>query len=669
MKRLLTVGFTIAIQCIMAQDTYFISFKDKGDISQLITQPEQYLSPKAIERRTKYNIAIDAHDVPVKTEYVNAVKLNGGSVKYQSKWGNGVIAVIENSDTNKIHQLPEVKKLKLIKRGGSMSPTLEESKLDLPEIAADYGDATSHIEMINANGLNDDGYTGQDKIIAVLDAGYRGVNTLTNFAHLMNNNQIVSTWNFADEISDVYIHSDHGTSVLSLMAAKDGNNPFGIAPDAQYALFITEDRDGENLIEEYYWMIGAERADSLGADIINSSLVYYDHDLAEHKNYKSDLDGNTAVITNAADRAAHKGILVVNSAGNEGSSSWGTIAFPADADSILTVGSVDANEQMSSFSSNGPTADNRLKPDICAQGGGTYIVPYDGNIRKSSGTSLSSPIIAAFAACIWQTKPELNNMELIEYLKSISSNRATPNPQIGHGIPYYDKSQNGIGIIANFKADKYKINEGEVVNFSDISFNNPASWSWEFEGGDPALSTDQNPSVSFATPGEYKVTLTVNGSSGSDSKSIEGYIKVSNTGKGCDAVDYDASLAYSSGDHVAYNGMEYQAKWWTKGDIPGSSGNSGVWEVVGPCLITNIHEREVYEFNSYPNPFNTNTTFVNSSFKNVPVQVLDINGRVLESFTVESQQMKAFGTHFKPGVYFVRFMHDGKTGIERVVKY
>lgn len=669
MKRLLTLSLIIVIQCGIAQNTYFVSFKDKGDISQLIAKPEQFLSPKAIERRHKYNISIDIYDVPVKTEYIDAVSLNGGSVKYQSKWGNGVITVIQDSDTNQIHQLPIVRDLKLIKRGGSMSPLMEKSKLELPEVAADYGDATSHIEMINANELNDNGYTGLDKIIAVLDAGYRGVNTLPHFSDLISKNQIISTWNFADENPDVYIHSDHGTSVLSLMAAKDGNNPFGIAPDAKYALFITEDRDGENRIEEYYWMIGAEKADSLGADIINSSLVYYDFDIAEHNYYKSDLDGNTAVITKAADRAANKGILVVNSAGNEGNSSWGTIAFPADADSILTVGSVDANKQFSSFSSYGPTADNRIKPDMSAQGGGTYIVPFDGNIRKSSGTSLSSPIIAAFAACIWQEKPELNNMELIEYLKSISSNRATPNSQIGHGIPYYKKEKNESDVIANFKADKYKINEGEVINFTDISFNNPESWNWEFEGGDPALSTDQNPIVFYTAPGEYKVTLIVNNINGSDTKSIEGYIKVSNTGKSCDAEDYDSNKAYSAGDHVAYNGMEYQAKWWTKGDDPSSTGNSGVWEVVGPCLITSINISKNRSFNSYPNPFKTEAILVNSSFDNVPIEVFDINGRVVESFTVEATQKKVFGTNLKPGVYFVRFLINEKTRIERIVKY
>lgn len=427
---------------IYGKNIYFISFKDKGDIASLLESPETYLSQKALDRRTTQGISVEESDVPVLETYVNALKDEGVDVRYSSKWENGVIGELESSDENRISSLEFVTDLKLIKKRWNYSYISkfqnEKFSRDSDNLRLDYGDAKDQVTMLNADKMNEDGYTGDGKIIAVFDVGFRNVNSLSQFEHLFTNSQVLSTWNFPDDNEDVYVDSDHGTGVLSVMAAKDNSNPFGIAPDADYMFAITEDSEGEFIVEEYYWLIAAEKADSAGVDIINSSLVYQGFaNPTDEYNGKEGLDGNTSVITNAADKAASKGILVVCSAGNYGNSTWKTFGFPADADSVLTVGAVDANEIVAGMSSKGPTADGRIKPDIVAMGSGVSVVSYDGLIKKSSGTSLSSPLMAAFAACLWQSMPNLTNMEIINSIKNSASNKDNPDNNIGYGIPRY----------------------------------------------------------------------------------------------------------------------------------------------------------------------------------------------------------------------------------------
>lgn len=426
---------------LLSKEWHFISFKDKGDLTNKLSTPEEYLSQRSLKRRERQGIAIDSTDVPVLQEYVDGVVAANAELLYVSRWNNGVIAICNSSALTAVKALPYVKGTELIKknwRDGEVSEFQKNKfKSAEPTSRLSYGKATNQVEMLNAHTLNTAGFTGEGMFIAMFDAGYRGVDTLPHFKHLFENNQLQYAWNFSRGDDAIYIRSDHGTGVLSVMAAKNGSESFGIAPDADYMLAVTEDSEGEYRLEEYLWLIAAERADSLGVDVINSSLVYYSFTMAEHKYSKDDLDGNTAVITNAADMAAQKGILVTCSSGNNRNNAWKTIAAPADADSILTVGSVDANESLSSFSSSGPTADGRIKPDVVAQGGAAYIVDHVGTIKTSGGTSLSSPIMAAFSACVWQANPQLTNMQLIETIKGFADDFNNPTDETGYGIPRY----------------------------------------------------------------------------------------------------------------------------------------------------------------------------------------------------------------------------------------
>lgn len=486
-----------------SKNIYFINFTDKGDVSAQLASPENYLSQRAIIRRNSQNIAIDESDVPVKKSNIDFLESKGIEVRYSSKWENGVIAEMESYNEANVAGLDFVSKVKLIKKrwNSSASCVLQEEKncfLNFNK-RADFGEASTQAEMLNAHTMHDNGYTGEGKIIAVFDVGFRSVDNLSQFAHLFSGDQILSVWNYPDDNNNVYIDSDHGTGVLSIMAAKNDGKTFGIAPNAQYMLAITEDGEGEYIVEEYYWLVAAEWADSSGADIINSSLVYkgFSNPVDDYGG-KSGLNGNSSVITNAADKAASKGMIVVCSAGNYGNNSWKTFGFPADGDSVLTVGAVDASENLASLSSTGPTADGRIKPDVVAMGSGVSVVSYNGLINKSSGTSLSSPLIAGFAACLWQSMSSLTNMELIGKIKSIATNRDNPNSEIGYGIPKYDpqivssiekietsKQATRMNLISrviylNHKANKLRIysTNGKLVargkNCSSIKLNNLA---------------------------------------------------------------------------------------------------------------------------------------------------------------------------------------------------
>lgn len=272
------------------------------------------------------------------------------------------------------------------------------------------------------------GITGKGIRIAILDGGFPGTNTHPGLKHLVENNQIVATWNFVRNSQDVYTGVSHGTAVLACIAGKTGDGPLGLAPDAEFLLALTEQR-GEPLKEELNWAKAVDWAIENGADIIQSSLGY-----TYHRYFADELDGRHSIAAQAAARAARKGILVINCNGNEGQSKWQTLVTPADADSILGVGAVDPGTGLAAgFSSVGPTADYRLKPNVCAPGKVITLNPKGGT-RIMEGTSFSSPLVAGFAACTWQKNRSLSGQEILALIE-----------KSGHLYPYYDYSH-GYGI-------------------------------------------------------------------------------------------------------------------------------------------------------------------------------------------------------------------------------
>jgi hypothetical protein len=320
--------------------------------------------------------------------------------------------------------------------------------------------------------LHQNGYRGQGMLIAVLDAGFPGVDIIGGFDSLRNENRIISTYDFVNRSPFVYSYNSHGTSTLSCMAALVPGSFIGTAPKASYLLLRTEDASPESKSEEFYWVEGAEYADSCGADVISSSLGYTTFDNAVINYTRSNLDGNTALSTRGADFAASKGILVVNSAGNSGGNSWQKLGAPADGDSVFCIGGVNSNLTRASFSSYGPTADNRLKPDVAALAVGSTVFNQDGSLGSANGTSFSCPIIAGMSTCLWQANPTYSNMELIEAIKNTSSQFSNPDSSLGWGIPNYSAAD---FILQGKKLEQYPNAENILLSpnpFTDnLNFN------------------------------------------------------------------------------------------------------------------------------------------------------------------------------------------------------
>jgi subtilisin family serine protease len=300
--------------------------------------------------------------------------------------------------------------------------------------------AYTQIRMIGGDALHDMGFRGEGMLIAVLDAGFAGVEYLKAFDLLRKEGRIVASHNFVDPALDVYRFSSHGCYVLSTMAAEVPGLFVGTAPRASYLLLVTEDVSSELLVEEDNWIAGAEFADSIGADVCNTSLGYttFDDSTMDHHYYE--MDGNTTRITRGADIAASRGMLIVNSAGNSGSSNWHYIGAPADGDSVLAVGAVNRDSIPADFSSYGPAFDGDIKPNVAAIGWGTYLWSFADSVRTGSGTSFSSPIIAGMAACLWQAFPERNNMDIFHAIERSGHRYENPDDRVGYGIPNFSEA-------------------------------------------------------------------------------------------------------------------------------------------------------------------------------------------------------------------------------------
>lgn len=440
-------------------DKYFIGFTDKNDSPYSIENPQEFLSQRALDRRVRYNIAIDEHDLPVNPQYLQAVAGIGVQLINPTKWLNGVTIFTDDpSKLDEIAALPFVKNIRknVVKSENNTFPEIEDQfSLNKPfgmkEVmrelktgyksgtatnSLDYGEGYNQINMLGGIGLHDAGFKGQGMVIAVLDGGFISVNVMAAFDSLYMNGRILGTRDFVSGGLNVYQGSAHGTAVLSTMGANLPGQLVGTAPEASYWLFRTEDTGSEYLIEEYNWSSGAEYADSVGADVINSSLSYKTFDEPTYDHTYAEMDGNTAPSTIAADMAASRGMIVVNSAGNDGgSSTWPYIGAPADGDSIFTIGAVDASGQYVYFSSIGPTADGRLKPNFMAQGSDAVVASTNGGTATSSGTSFSSPIAAGITACLWQANPTMNNMDILNSIQQSGSMALNPDNDMGYGIP------------------------------------------------------------------------------------------------------------------------------------------------------------------------------------------------------------------------------------------
>ncbi|MBW3128191.1 S8 family peptidase [Hymenobacter profundi] len=430
---------------------HLVYLRDKANTPYSLSAPQRFLTARALERRTRQGIALQPRDLPVDPVYVEQVQsVSGAKVWYTSRWFNAVVVECDSATLAVVQALPCVRSARTLNRSGVgvvVSPVGEGSAPTVARPAgtrADYGRAYAQTHQIGADVMHDAGFRGEGMQIAVFDGGFPGVNTGAVFASLYQENRLASVYNFVGRDQNVYQYDNHGTLVLSTMA---GNQPgvfIGTAPQATYHLFVTEDVASEQPVEEVNWLIAAERADSLGIDIINSSLGYNTFDAPSVDYTYAELDGRTALSTRAATVAARVGMLVVSSAGNEGNNRWRYLTAPADADSILTVGAVDSLGARANFSSIGPTADNRLKPNVSAMGRQAAFVYPSGAIGRGNGTSFSSPITAGLAAGFWQAHPTLTAQQVIEYLQRSASQATTPDTLLGYGIPNFGRAQQAV---------------------------------------------------------------------------------------------------------------------------------------------------------------------------------------------------------------------------------
>jgi subtilisin family serine protease len=422
----------------IAPDTYWIQFKDKNHSAFSLDQPQEFLSDKAIARRINQNIPYDSSDLPVSRYYVDSLLKLGLDIRNISKWFNGV--VVQSVDYGLLDTIHHISFIANSVREKSMHPGYytEINKFDTAYTnkSISYGYSEAQIKMIKGDALHSSGYTGKDIIIGVLDAGFSRVDNIESLEHLWTENRILAWKDFVKDGKPFFLSHSHGTKVLSIMAGIIPDNIFGSAPHANYVLLRTENGASEYLVEEYNWACGAEFADSIGVDVINSSLGYsVFNDTSQNHTYE-DMDGRTTVVSRAALMAARKGILISCSAGNSGGDiNWGYITAPGDADSILTVGAVDTNLAIAYFSGRGPSSDRRVKPDVCAMGVNTISQSNSGTIQTCTGTSCSSPVIAGLSACLWQANPNATAQEIKNAIQISSHLYSNPDTIFGYGIP------------------------------------------------------------------------------------------------------------------------------------------------------------------------------------------------------------------------------------------
>lgn len=421
-----------------APKRYYIEFTDKNNNPYSLSDPGAFLSDKAIARRNNQGIAFVENDLPVTRAYIDSVRSTGARIVNVSKWFNAV-TVEADSDTilNRITKYTFVRKGTSLK-SGSLDVHKQPGGIQYIDSTGefDYGVSGWQTTIHKGNVLHSIGYTGKGITIAQLDAGYYHVDRLSAFSSLWLNNQILGTRDFVKSGSSVFDGHPHGTVVLSIMSGNLPGQLIGSAPDASFWLLRTEDTGSEYPIEEDNWTSAAEFADSAGADVINSSLGYSQFDDENMSLSYSNMNGNTARITRAADIASSKGMVVVTSAGNLGTAGWHYISAPADADSVLAVGAIDANGYIADFSSRGPTSDLRIKPDVVGIGKGTWMADYIlDTVRQGQGTSLSAPVITGLVACLWQANRSATSRQIVKAVKESSDRFSQPDNDYGYGIP------------------------------------------------------------------------------------------------------------------------------------------------------------------------------------------------------------------------------------------
>ena len=436
---------------------YRICLKDKKGTEFSVKHPEQFLSQKSIERRRRQKLKVNKTDLPVSRTYLNEIQATGVKILSTSKWNNTVL--VQTTDTSLISQIAALKCVTNTKRVAIYTRPENKDTIDrfqriVPDsvpryksrsqynnyakfdsLQSIYGLATRQIEQLNGAPLHEKGYRGKGMTIAIIDGGFYNADIIP----MLKNVRILGTKDFVTPGGNVYENESHGMMVLSCMATNTPNLFVGTAPEASYWLIRSEDGDTEQIVEEDNWAAAIEFADSVGADIVNTSLGYSILDRKEDNVKYWEMDGHQHISSNSASMMASKGMILCNSAGNEAMKAWKLISVPADADDVLTVGAVNPLGVNTLFSSLGNTSDGRIKPDVMSQGEYCTVMNVDGTITHANGTSFASPILCGMVACYWQANPTKTAHQIMEEIRQRGNNVEHPDNVFGYGIPDFGK--------------------------------------------------------------------------------------------------------------------------------------------------------------------------------------------------------------------------------------
>lgn len=450
-KILLVFIFSFFVTFLFAQNTFYVvKFKDKIGTPFSISQPLQFLSQRAIDRRQRQRLPIDETDLPITPRYIDSIRLLGNVIIInQSKWLNQVcISTTDQTALEKINQFSFVQNSSPVKRKSpptfiTRNKYLQNSNSTNTNTSTQdgnvfsYGNSYDQIHIHEGEYLHNKGFRGEGMLLSIIDAGFYHYLTLPAFDSVRMNQQIVETFDFVKNSPEVNSEDPHGMECFSIIASNLPDRLIGSGNKAYYLLYRSEDASSESPLEEQNWIAATERSDSAGADVITTSLGYNLFDNPQFNYTYPDMNGRTSMIAHAASMAAKKGMIVLAAAGNEGNVPWHYIITPADADSILSVGAVNTSGLVGSFSSYGPSSDGRVKPTVASVGVGTYLSSPNGTIIRGNGTSFATPNLAGLVTCLWQAFPEFTNMEIIESVEKSSSIYLSPNNRIGYGIPNF----------------------------------------------------------------------------------------------------------------------------------------------------------------------------------------------------------------------------------------
>lgn len=442
--RILFLLFSLFPCFLFGQSNEYIVFlKGKEKLTQ--NKFAERFSPRA--QLQKSNYGYDFYDLPVSNTYLSEL-LKEGEIINVSRWLNAVHLSSVLNQTELVDRFSFIDRIIIInqKERGELA-ILETKSTFSTSDSSSYGNAFEQLEITKTiSCLHDNGLDGTGVLIAVLDAGFPELDSMKAFETLRNEGRIIDTWDFEDNACFVYHKNSHGTLVSSVIAAQLDSNYLGTAPKADYAFYLTEIGRFERNVEEFNLILGLERADSIGADICSISLGYRNFDTLQVSYSYNDMNGSTTIAVQGVNIAKRKGIIISVAAGNSGSGA-GTLSSPCDADSVLCVGAIKYDSTRAGFSSEGPTSDGRIKPDVVTIGQGCWFVGLDDTARFGNGTSFATPLITGMVACLKQAHPNRSSFEIMDAVRNNSDRASNPDNIYGWGIPNSCKVDSALAVL------------------------------------------------------------------------------------------------------------------------------------------------------------------------------------------------------------------------------